>query len=62
MCLVYMGVLPPFPGDANDCEQPPTQASHILCTAQASTPATMTLLDLGAPSILVQSQGRRMQN
>lgn len=54
--------LPPFPGDANDCEQTPTQASHILCTAQASTPAAMTLLDLGALSILVQSQDRRMQN
>lgn len=62
MCLVYLSVLPPFPGDANDCEQTPTQPSHILCTAQTSIPVAMTLLDLGAPNILVQSQDRQMQN
>lgn len=63
--LVYVSVWSLFP---RRCQWLWTE-SHlgwphplILCTTRASIQVAMTLLDLGAPSILMQSQDRQVQN
>lgn len=63
--LVYVSVWSLFP---RRCQWLWTE-SHIarphpliLCTTQASIQVAMTLLDLGAPSILGESQDRQVQN